>query len=97
MVDPFGGRHDIRNRVIRLTGDDIELVRRDPLRIVRMLRFAAELSMDIFWKTETDVRTFIEANPGLIRSTAPERWGREILRGMRSCPHDFARLFPLSQ
>ena len=77
---------------IRLTGDDIELVRRDPLRIVRMLRFAAELSMDIFWKTETDVRTFIEANPGLIRSTAPERWGREILGGMRACPHDFARL-----
>ena len=53
VVDPFGGRHDIRNRVIRLTGDDIELVRRDPLRIVRMLRFAAELSMDIFWKTES--------------------------------------------
>ena len=92
VVDPFGGRHDIRNRVIRLTGDDIELVRRDPLRIVRMLRFAAELSMDIFWKTETDVRTFIEANPGLIHSTAPERWGREILGGMRGCPHDFVRL-----
>ena len=92
VVDPFGGRHDIRNRVIRLTGDDIELVRRDPLRIVRMLRFAAELSMDIFWKTETDVRTFIEANPGLIHSTAPERWGREILGGMRSCPHDFVHL-----
>ena len=92
VVDPFGGRHDIRNRVIRLTGDDIELVRRDPLRIVRMLRFAAELSLDIFWKTETDVRVFIEANPGLIRETAPERWGREILGGMRSCPHDFVHL-----
>ena len=92
VVDPFGGRHDIRNRVVRLTGDDIELVRRDPLRIVRMLRFAAELSLDIFWKTETDVRGFIEANPGLIRGTAPERWGREILGGMRSCPHDFVHL-----
>lgn len=92
VVDPFGGRHDIRNRVIRLTGDDVELVRRDPLRIVRMLRFAAELSMDIFWKTETDVRGFIEANPGLIRDTAPGRWGREILGGMRSCPHNFVRL-----
>ena len=101
VVDPFGGRHDIRNRVVRLTGDDIELVRRDPLRIVRMLRFAAELSMDIFWKTETDVRVFIDANPGLIRNTAPERWGREILGGMRGCPHDYVRqcdgyhLFPL--
>ena len=92
VVDPFGGRHDIRNRVIRLTGDDIELVRRDPLRVVRMLRFAAELGMDIFWRTETDVRGFIAANPEMIRDTAPERWGREILNGMRSRPCNFVRL-----
>lgn len=92
VVDPFGGRHDIRNRVIRLTGDDIELVRRDPLRIVRMLRFAAELGMDIFWKTETDVRTFIENHPGQIRGMPSERWGREILNGVRRCPYNFVRL-----
>lgn len=92
VVDPFGGRHDIRNRVIRLTGDDIELVRRDPLRIVRMLRFAAELGMDIFWKTETDVRTFIESYPGQIRGMPSERWGREILNGVRRCPYNFVRL-----
>ncbi len=41
VVDPFGGRLDIRNRVIRLTGDDVDLIDQDPLRILRMLRFAA--------------------------------------------------------
>ena len=36
IVDPFGGIFDIRNKVLRLTGDDIELIYKDPLRIVRL-------------------------------------------------------------
>ncbi|NLL37217.1 MAG: CCA tRNA nucleotidyltransferase [Fretibacterium sp.] len=92
VVDPFNGRHDIRNRVVRLTGDDVSLLHQDPLRIVRMLRFAAELGMDIFWKSETDVRTFIKSNPDVIRDTPSERWGREILSGMRRCPWNFISL-----
>ncbi len=101
FVDPWGGRHDIRNRLIRITGDDIDLIQNDPIRIVRMLRFSAELDMDIFWKSETDVQTFIERNPDRIRNTPPERWGREILNGMRRRPWDFMylcdryRLLPL--
>ncbi|MDR1649848.1 MAG: hypothetical protein LBR71_06265, partial [Synergistaceae bacterium] len=62
FVDPFNGRHDIRNSLIRITGDDIDLVKSDPIRIIRMFRFAAELEMHIFWKSETDVRTFIDRN-----------------------------------
>jgi tRNA nucleotidyltransferase/poly(A) polymerase len=89
FVDPWGGRHDIRNRVIRLTGDDIDLVQSDPIRIIRMLRFSAELDMAVFWKSETDVRHFIRTTPERIRNMPAERWGREILNGMRRCPHDF--------
>lgn len=89
FVDPWGGRHDIRNGLVRITGDDIDLVRNDPIRIVRMLRFAAELNMNIFWKSETDVFAFIEKYPDRIRNTPPERWGREILNGMRRRPYDF--------
>jgi tRNA nucleotidyltransferase/poly(A) polymerase len=92
FVDPFNGRHDIRNRLIRLTGDDIDLVTSDPIRIVRMLRFAAELEMNIFWKSAADVRTFIARNPDRIRNTPTERWGREILNGMRRRPYDFIYL-----
>jgi tRNA nucleotidyltransferase/poly(A) polymerase len=92
FVDPFNGRHDIRNGLVRLTGDDIDLVTSDPIRIVRMLRFAAELDMSIFWKSAADVRSFIAQNPDQIRNTPPERWGREILNGMRRRPYDFIYL-----
>ena len=89
FVDPFNGRHDVRNSLVRITGDDIDLVRNDPIRIVRMLRFAAELGMNIFWKSESDVRVFIANNPDKIKNTPPERWGREIVNGMSLCPYDF--------
>jgi tRNA nucleotidyltransferase/poly(A) polymerase len=92
FVDPFNGRHDVRNSLIRLTGDDIDLIRNDPIRIVRMLRFAAELDMYIFWKCETDVRVFIANNPDKIKNTPPERWGREIVNGISLRPYDFIYL-----
>ena len=92
FVDPFNGRHDIRNSLVRLTGDDIELVKNDPIRIVRMFRFAAEQNMNIFWKSDTDVRVFIANNPAKIKNTPPERWGREIVNGMSLRPYDFIYL-----
>lgn len=92
FVDPFNGRHDIRNSLVRITGDDINLVKSDPIRIVRMFRFAAEQEMNIFWKSETDVRVFIANNSDKIEDIPPERWGREILSGMSLRPHDFIYL-----
>ena len=92
FVDPFNGRHDVRNSLVRITGDDIDLVSNDPIRIMRMLRFAAELDMNIFWKSETDVRVFIANNPDKIKNTPAERWGREIVNGMSLCPYDFIYL-----
>ena len=89
VVDPFGGRLDIRNRVLRLTGDNVELIDSDPLRILRMLRFAAEFNMDIFWKTDADVRKFLEVQAERMKSIPTERWGREILKGIRRRPARF--------
>jgi tRNA nucleotidyltransferase/poly(A) polymerase len=57
-----------------------------------MLRFAAELGMNIFWKSETDVRVFMVNNPDRIQNTPSERWGREIVNGMNLCPYDFIYL-----
>lgn len=92
IVDPFGGRFDIRNRVIRLTGDDVGLIEADPLRILRMLRFAAEFEMDVFWKTETDVRKFLEVHADRMKNIPAERWGREIVKGIRRRPCRFIEL-----
>ncbi|MCR4818125.1 MAG: hypothetical protein K5841_04110 [Fretibacterium sp.] len=92
VVDPFGGRLDIRNRVLRLNGDNIDLIKDDPMRVGRMLRFAADLEMDIFWKTDSDVRHFLEKHPESMEGLAPERWGREVIRGMRRHPWRFIML-----
>ena len=92
VVDPFGGRFDIRNRVIRLTGDNVELIDADPLRILRMLRFAAELEMDIFWKSESDVRAFLEVQADRMNDIPSERWGREIMKGIHRRPYRFIEL-----
>ena len=91
IVDPFGGIFDIRNKVLRLTGDDIELIYSDPLRIVRMLRLAAELEMDIFWKTDADIRKFLETHADVMSDMPLERWGREIINGMKRRPWRFIR------
>ena len=92
IVDPFGGRLDIRNRVIRLTGDNVDLIVDDPLRILRMLRFSAELEMDIFWKTESDVRAFLKEHFDRMAEIPAERWGREIIKGIAHRPYKFIRL-----
>ena len=92
IVDPFGGRFDIRNRVIRLTGDNVDLIDADPLRILRILRFAAEFEMDIFWKTESDVRKFLEVQADRMNNIPAERWGREIMKGLPKRPFRFLEL-----
>ena len=43
MVDPFGGRADLENKVIRCVGDPYQRFGEDALRILRALRFAAQL------------------------------------------------------
>ena len=92
VVDPFGGRFDIRNKVIRLTGDNVDLIDADPLRILRMLRFSAAFEMDIFWKSESDVRKFLEVQADRMNDIPPERWGREIMKGLHRRPFRFIEL-----
>ena len=41
LQDPFGGREDLRNRVLRAVGDPETRFREDGLRILRGVRFAA--------------------------------------------------------
>jgi poly(A) polymerase len=52
LVDPYGGRRDLERRLIRAVGDDPE--RRfdeDPLRLLRAVRFAAQLDFAIEERT----------------------------------------------
>jgi tRNA nucleotidyltransferase (CCA-adding enzyme) len=45
--DPFGGRNDLHDRIVRAVGDPVARFREDRLRILRTIRFAARLDFHI--------------------------------------------------
>ena len=47
IVDPFGGRKDIKRKIIRTVGNDHERFMEDGLRPVRCIRFASKLGFSI--------------------------------------------------
>lgn len=46
-VDPFGGRRDLENRVLRCVGKPEKRFREDALRILRGMRFAARFRLEV--------------------------------------------------
>jgi tRNA nucleotidyltransferase (CCA-adding enzyme) len=47
FVDPFDGRHDITNKLIRMIGDPFVRLVDDPIRMVRAIRITAETGFDL--------------------------------------------------
>jgi tRNA nucleotidyltransferase (CCA-adding enzyme) len=47
LVDPYGGRKDIKARIIRTVGEPQERFGEDALRLMRAVRFATELGFEI--------------------------------------------------
>lgn len=47
LVDPFGGRRDLENRILRAVGDPRLRFEEDALRMLRAIRFAAEYGLSI--------------------------------------------------
>lgn len=44
LLDPFGGKRDLENQLIRFTGNPAERLNEDPIRTIRACRFAALIS-----------------------------------------------------
>jgi tRNA nucleotidyltransferase/poly(A) polymerase len=80
LIDPFGGKKDLNNRVIRFTGDPAERMAEDPCRAVRACRFLALLSGS--FAPETLAALKVHA-PGAVMRTKAERLRLEILKAMR--------------
>ncbi len=68
-VDPFKGKNDIENRIIRTVGDADKRFSEDALRILRALRFAAVFGFEIEEKTKNS----IHKNAPLIKNISAER------------------------
>ena len=78
VVDPFGGRNDLRYGIIRMVSEDNII--KDPLRLLRIFRFAAELTFTIEVKTAFVVKS----NASLISHPAAERIAEELRKIMQS-------------
>ena len=57
VIDPFGGKEDLKNGIIRAVGDPNERFEEDALRILRALRFASKLGFEIETKTAVAMRS----------------------------------------
>ncbi|MCR4648887.1 MAG: HD domain-containing protein, partial [Lachnospiraceae bacterium] len=74
LVDVFGGMDDIKARIIRCVGEPKERFGEDALRLLRAIRFAAQLGYDIEPKTLEAVR---ELSPTL-KNISAERIQAEL-------------------
>ncbi|MCU0927675.1 MAG: polynucleotide adenylyltransferase PcnB [Burkholderiaceae bacterium] len=55
VVDYHGGLADVRHRVLRMIGEPLQRYREDPVRIVRVVRFAAKLGFGIEERTRAPI------------------------------------------
>jgi len=81
VVDLFGGREDLLSGRLRAVGNARERFREDPLRLLRLCRFAAKLDMDV---EDTTLRDAIRLSGSIIK-TSRNRWVPE-LDSMLMCP-----------
>lgn len=103
IVDFTNGYEDIKSRTLRLIGDPTERYEEDPVRILRVIRFAAKLNFDIHQDTAAPIaqmkshlatvssaRLFEEVNKLFLQGSALKSF--EVLQ-----QYDlFAELFPLT-
>ena len=76
ITDPFGGQADLHSGLLRCVGDGDRRMKEDALRIMRGLRFASVLSLQIEEKTERALRD----NRALLQHIARERIQEELKR-----------------
>ena len=82
LVDLFGGQKDMEEKVIRCVGDPLERFTEDALRILRAVRFAAQLGFSI----EERTREAIGILAGNLEHISAERIQAELVK-LAVSPH----------
>jgi len=80
LIDPFEGKKDLTNKLIRAVGDADKRFQEDALRMMRAIRIASQLGFSI----ETKTLTAINKNSTLINQIAGERVRDELLKILAS-------------
>lgn len=57
LVDPFGGRGDLNNKLIRFVGNPMDRIAEDGLRVMRALRFAITKDFQLEFNTHQAIRS----------------------------------------
>ena len=91
LIDPFGGQKDLKAKIIRAVGDPEERFTEDALRLLRAVRFSAQLD----FKIEKETHVAMQKHAGLLEFISKERirdefskllmttsghWGVELMR-----------------
>lgn len=74
ILDFHQGLQDLQKKVIRFIGDPVSRIKQDPLRIMRLFRFACTLGFKIEYESEKAVKE----NMNLLSSLSPERIRQEL-------------------
>lgn len=74
LIDPFHGFADIQARILRFTGNGFDRIREDPLRMMRMIRFACQLDFSI----DPHAWQLIQSRSSLLDQVSKERIRDEL-------------------
>ena len=82
IVDPFNGKSDIKNKIIRSVGNPLERFNEDGLRPIRAIRFASQLGFEIESETLKAI-----SNENILQKTSTvsiERFRDELIKLLKS-------------
>ena len=88
IVDAFDGMTDLKNGIIRCVGEAKERFTEDALRMMRAVRFSAQLGYDIEEKTK---QAIVELAPNL-KNISAERIQVELVKLLQSPHPDYLRV-----
>lgn len=80
LHDPFDGQEDLKKKQIRAVGEAVERFQEDALRLLRAVRFAAQLSFDI----ESKTMAAMKQTAPLLAHIAVERVREEVNKMLAS-------------
>lgn len=80
LIDPFNGKQDIENKLIRSVGDPDQRFKEDALRLMRAIRFASQLGFQI----EEQTLQAVTNNASLLSKISGERIRDELLKILAS-------------